>query len=514
MMFDQAYAKELRNCKLYYVVKPGDTLAAIASSIGMFPARKSAVKIAKTNGIDNSNIINTGDKLCIDENIVNTGSINLDCYKLNGQKKICMDKDTFEAFISSKDLSKKNAKCNSLHTIKRGETLSILASKAGMSPPYESALKIAEANGIKNPRQVEVGDKICMDKNFLKSDEKGLKCVKTKKGRKVCIDKNTLKNIKRDSLELKETEPEKEKEPEKKKTDDQPQPEILSVVYQAPEQQDKVNTKINAKDIVEQREPVVQKETKLPVVDKKGPEKIQEKPQEKIQEKAEDKKAQEDVDPSIGIQFAPFLSYSAIQAVDVSNGANGYILSKPDFGSEFRIMQIWGDYFTSEMFLLAERRSYFTNSGRTFTQHGGNMLNFGAGLGFRPFKRLEVKLRAIYGDEFYFRAPDMSSLAIDCSRALKVDMALYFDIVSSKYAATGLGGGIRIIKSGYIDALDTTNYYSDMGYGYFATFYMKHKFTHLMLEESFTYENIEKDTNLFKQLHVAAYIKGSIILLF
>ena len=506
MMFNQLYAKELRNCKLYYVVKPGETLAGIASSIGMLPARKSAIKIAKVSGIDNSNIISVGDKLCIDENILNTGSTNLDCYKLNGQKKICMDKDIFEAVVASKDNLKKSSKCDSLHTIKKGETLSVLASRAGMGSPYESALKIAEANGIKDPAQVEVGDKICLDKNFLKSEEKGLKCVKTKKGRKVCIDRSTLKTIKKGSQELKEKESEK-----KRIIEDQVQPKVLPIVTVAPVP---IVNETPSKMIIEK------KEVKLAIVENKAPEKIQEKPQIKTEEKKEEKKAEEkkipmeDQDPIIGIAFAPFISYSSIQVADVSNGANGFILSRPDFGAEFKIMQIWEDYFTSELSLQAERRTYITSTNRTFIHNGGDMMNFGVGLGFRPFRRLEIKVKGSYGDEFYFRAPDTNSLTIDCSKALKADIALYFDIVSSKYASTGLGGGIRITKGGFIDAPNTTNYYAQTGYGYFATFYMKHKFKHLMFEESFTYENMQKDTNLFRQIHVAAYVKGSIILLF
>ena len=36
-----------------------------------------------------------------------------------------------------------------------------------MEPPYESAIKIANASGIKNPNRIEIGDKVCVDKNFI-----------------------------------------------------------------------------------------------------------------------------------------------------------------------------------------------------------------------------------------------------------------------------------------------------------------------------------------------------------
>ena len=69
------HAKEVTGCKLYYVVKQGDTLAKIASAMGMAPMQRAALKIAKTNDIDNKNIIEVGDKLCVDENIIKNGLI-------------------------------------------------------------------------------------------------------------------------------------------------------------------------------------------------------------------------------------------------------------------------------------------------------------------------------------------------------------------------------------------------------------------------------------------------------
>lgn len=227
-------------------------------------------------------------------------------------------------------------------------------------------------------------------------------------------------------------------------------------------------------------------------------------------EKAEEK-------PKIGISVSPFLSYSRIDATDVSNGAKGGVLSDPGFGTEFKFMQIWSDYFTGEMIARIENVSYKTNSGRTFDRHGGRMLNFGAGAGFRPFKklkRLELKGRAFYGDEFYFRAPSTTSLAIDNTKALKGDVALNFDIVTSKYASAGIGAGGRVIFPSYVDVSGVAGYNTKTGYGYFGSFYMKHNFKHVVIEESFTYENLYKDTDLFNQTQMAVYLNVGATLLF
>lgn len=231
---------------------------------------------------------------------------------------------------------------------------------------------------------------------------------------------------------------------------------------------------------------------------------------EKIESKPEEQNViNDEKDVLTGVSIATFLSYSRIDAVDVSNGARGSVLSKADYGAEFKIMQIWKDYFTSEIILQSERRSYSTNSGRSFLQHGGGMFNFGAGMGFRPLRSVELKLKILYGDEFYFRAPSVSSLAIDSTKALKFDFAAYYDVVSSKYASTGFGGGLRLVQGSYVDALAGTGYNTKTGYGYFGTFYMKHNFDYLHLEESFSYESIKKDSDLFSQTHMAAYLKIS-----
>ena len=477
MLSPSVYANEVAGCKLYYVVKPADTLGKITFSLGMTPAQRSAIKIAETNDIENKNVIKKGSKLCVDENVIKTGSTTLECHKINNKKKICMDKDSFDSAINSQDVVNRSKKCSKFHEVKAGESLSIIARSLGMSPPYESALQLADASGIKNPNRVEIGDKVCINDRYLNGDkkEKGFKCFKTKNNRELCIDAVALAAIR--AGKPKEAEPE-------------PKPEIF---VERPKPQ-------------KAEEPSTPPSATVPVVVEKKPETPKEEP----------KKVEPAPEPEvlIGIAAMPFLSYSRIDAVDVSNGTKGSVLSRADYGADFKIMQLWGNYFTSEMFLQAERRTYISNSGRTFNQRGGDMLNFGVGMGFKFWNRLELKGRAFYGDEFYFRAPNTTSLAIDRTKTFKADIALYFDIATAKHASTGLGGGGRIIKAASVDPVGGTGYGTKTGYGYFGTFYMRHRFERIMFEESFTYENITKNTDLFKQIHSAAYIKGGIIVLF
>ncbi len=391
-------------CNDYHVVKTGETLARIAIRNGT--SVKGLLKLNQQ--IENKNLIKTGTKICLSD--------------------------------------KKNS-CGEYRAVRSGESLSLIALSLGMEPPYESAIKIANASGIKNPNRIEIGDKVCVDKNFIIG----------------------------------------------KKLEPIPEPVTAPV---------EIKEEIKEEIIVLEPMPV----------SSPGPEPKKEEP--KKEDKETEKIEEKEVDPYVGIVIAPFLSYSRIDAEDATNGAKGAVLSKPDFGAEFKITQIWEDYFTSELITQIERKSYSTNSGRTFAEHGGQMLNFGIGMGIRPFKRLELKFRAFYGDEFYFRAPSMTSLAIDSTRTLKGDVAIYFDIVTSRYASTGFGGGGRLLKAAYVDAKDGTSYRTKNGYGYFGSFYMRHKFERVIFEESFSYESIKKDSDLFKQTHTAAYIKGSMSLLF
>ena len=502
------YPKDIPGCKLYYVVKPADTLAKIASSLGMRPLQKSAIKIAKANDIEDRNIVEVGSKICVDENIIKTGSPTLECYKINNKKKLCMDKDSFNSATNAKGVVSRSKKCTKFHEVKPGETLSIIARSIGMSPPYESALKLAEASGIKKPSKVEIGDKVCVDKKYINGDkkEKGFKCFKTKNNRKFCVDAAALAAIK--SQKPKEIEP--ESEPEVIVVAPTPQPETQNAASSFVVEAEKPSD-IVAKLKKEETAATPPKPEPAPVVAEKKPtpkpEPIKEEPKKS---EAKDK----DPDVFIGISAMPFLIYSRIDAVDTITGAKGSILSRADYGATFKIMQLWGNYFTSEMILQAERRTYESNSGRVFNQRGGSMLNFGVGMGLKFWNRLELKARGFYGDELYFRAPSTTSLAIDCTTTLKLDLALYFDIVTASWASTGIGGGARVIKGGFIEPIGgEAGYAVKTGYGYFGTFYMRHKFGHVMFEESFMYESMIKNTDLFKQIHTAAYISGGVTLL-
>jgi hypothetical protein len=212
------------------------------------------------------------------------------------------------------------------------------------------------------------------------------------------------------------------------------------------------------------------------------------------------------------LSFIPFISASKIDAVEVGSNAKASVRSNKDYGFEFKTMQLWGTYLTSELIVQLERRSYITNSGRTFAQHGGQLFNLGVGFGVTPFKRLELKIRFFYGDELYLRPPDTSSLTIDDINTFKGDIAAYFNITSLKYLSSGLGGGIKFIKSGSVDGLDVC-YNSKNGYGYFGSLYLKHSVSNVTFEESVTYEYVKKDTDLVKQTHLAVYWKFGVIFL-
>ena len=313
-----------------------------------------------------------------------------------------------------------------------------------MELAYDSVLKIAAASKIENPNNLSAGDRVCVDKKFIDSQNLG------KSSRPVKNKKETF--------------------------------------------------------IPPKVEPVPSPITYAPVVEEKKTE----------TPKEEHKKTEPESEPEvlIGAAAVPYLSYSRIDAVQTSNNAKGSVLSRADYGIDLKVMQLWGNYLISEMFLQAEKRTYVTNSGRTFNQHGGSMLNFGAGMGYKLWNRLELKTKIFYGDEFYFRAPDTRSLAIDGTKTLKIDFIFNLDVMNGKYASTGIGLGSRIIKSSYIDPIGAEVYSAKTGYGYFMTFYMKHRFGRLMFEESFTYENMTKNTDIANQVHSAAYIKSGVVVLF
>ena len=354
--------------------------------------------------------------------------------------------------------------CSKYHVLKKGEYLSKIAKSMGLNPSYEVALKLAKANHIKNPNRVEIGDKVCLDTAYYQK-EGIFDCVNTMKGNKICIDQSSIQVVTAQKVE----------------PGAMPEVQPLPVIVE-----------------VEEPAPVI-----VPVS----------KPQ-LATAAVENDEEEQDQDMRMGFGISPFLSYSRIEAEAVSNQAKGTVRSNPDYGAEFKFTQLWGKQFSSEIFIVAERKTYKTDSIRAFADHGGALLNYGIGVSARPVERLEFKFKAFYGDEAYFRAPNTTSLAIDFTRAFKMDFATMFDIIATRYASTGVGGGVRLIVPGSIDVTGGTSYNAKTGYGFFGLFYLRHRFNHLILEESYTYENLYKDTDLFKQTHTQSYIKASFIVLF
>ncbi len=365
-----SYAYRVPNCRLRHVVKRGETLTKIAKK-----HNTSASKIKKLNKLRNKNILPAGKIIC-----------------LNNEVK----------------------KCPNSYTVKKGDTLSLLAKANGMEPPYDSALEIASKNGVTNANRIEVGDKICFE-------------------------------------EPKKEEPKKE-------------------------------------------EPVV---AAVPIVIAVAPAPVEER-------------------DHFGFFVTPFLSFGKVDFVDNTTGTRGSVLSKTNFGLELKFMQFLTESFSSEFIATIEQRSFKTKTTRTFGDHGGQMLNIGVGIAYNPIERMELKAKLMYGDEYYFRMPSTTSLAMDPTKAFKTDISASYDLFrsTSKKYITGIGAGLRMLSGEHVTASDGTAYKANFGYGYFGSFYVRQKFKHIMLEESFVYEDIRKDTELFNQTLANMYLRMGILFLF
>jgi hypothetical protein len=228
-------------------------------------------------------------------------------------------------------------------------------------------------------------------------------------------------------------------------------------------------------------------------------------------EKKPEQEEEKEEEILIGLGLAPYILYSKIDSTQISNNAKATVLSKVDYGAEFKVIQLWSDNLSSEVFVQAERRKYTTKSSRTFLNDGGTLLNFGAGLGFSFWKRLGIKIRAMFGDEFYLRAPNIDTFSLDDAKVLKGDISLSVDIAKKGSFSSGLGIGTRIISPTSFSIEDGSSYSTKTGLGYFASLYLRHKINFIMFEESFTYEYMNKDTDIFKQAHSAMYLKTSAI---
>lgn len=112
---------KVENKEIVYTVKKGDTLSGIASKYGT-----TYQKLAQYNNIKNPNLIYVGQKI-----------------KIPGSTS------------TSSNKTESTAPKTVIYTVKKGDTLSGIASKYGTT--YQ---KLAQYNGIKNPNLIYVGQKI------------------------------------------------------------------------------------------------------------------------------------------------------------------------------------------------------------------------------------------------------------------------------------------------------------------------------------------------------------------
>jgi LysM repeat protein len=340
--------------------------------------------------------------------------------------------------------------CNRYYRIQKNDYLGKIAQDLGLAAPNKMALRLAKINKINDPNLIFPGQNICVDLNLI------FEGVIEYPSAPLSSDLGKIQKQTKDDTSIKDSDTSSSKDTLKKT--------------------DELALKKN------------------------------------IETSEEEEEEEEEV--LIGLGFAPYFLYSKIDSTQISNNAKATVLSKVDYGAEFKVIQLWSDYLNSEVFIQAERRKYTTKSSRTFLNDGGALLNFGAGLGFNFWKRMGIKLRAMFGDEFYLRAPNVNTFSLDDAKVFKGDISLSVDIAKRGSFSSGLGIGTRIISPTSFSVEDGSSYNTKTGYGYFASLYLKHKISFVMLEESFTYEYINKDTDIFKQTHSAMYLKASAIFAF
>jgi len=221
------------------------------------------------------------------------------------------------------------------------------------------------------------------------------------------------------------------------------------------------------------------------------------------------------------IEFESLAYLNTINVEQNSNNAKGTIISKSNFGFNLNLIQDWSKTIKKKIRTRNSRKyrikntynkSFFTNvlleyrnesyqvpDSRTSLESDLSTIKYGFGAKKYLFDTsFYLAFSFIYGQELYFRAPTTSSITFDRANIFTYKAISGFDVYrfSNYEVFTELSYAIINLKDLILDAYDIeNNKYIEFVLG------IRHK----NLFFKFTYKDLNKDTEYFKQKHNKIY---------
>lgn len=344
------------------------------------------------------------------------------------------------------------------YTVEKGDTLGGILFSLGVSNLYGEdgkVLQVINQNQVKDVYTISIGEKIWINENDIQ-----FKCNYAVQGRRIRIFKKANSNQEYKNLEKIE----KECVYHKPYIDNYQDQEIITQAIIVEQKQRAISPTKKASRVIPEE----------PFWKKKNYFKIQ-----------------------------PYIDYSRIRFTDNSNRFTGTILSDTNGGVYNEIT-----YYVKEnlAFLLSfefDQQRFITNSDREILNNDIFTTNLGFGILKHVNRKLDGYFQVKYGDDIFFEAPDEFTVTLDNTQNYKLVVGLDYNVVETPMYHLDANLEFNIISPTQLESYSADNGMSyKIGTSIGKEFYnLFEHYKKIDLSIGASYENIEKDTDLFTQVH-------------
>lgn len=166
--------------------------------------------------------------------------------------------------------------------------------------------------------------------------------------------------------------------------------------------------------------------------------------------------------------------------------------------------------FTSAVFIDYQVNSFQIPENKILKNSSFSLLYFGVLAAYEVLDFFNILFKISYGQSYYFRAKSTTELIFDSNLNLKADGILFFNLYNVNPFKISMSFGLSYSPK----TLLPENYYSKTNISYLSGIHLEQMFKNFAFNTSFVFNNINSDTDLFKQKNTEVYLLGGIKCLF
>jgi len=207
-----------------------------------------------------------------------------------------------------------------------------------------------------------------------------------------------------------------------------------------------------------------------------------------------------------GLSFYPYLKFSRIDLLDLSNNAKGAILSNTIYGFTFKWIQLLNKNTETNIFINIETLSFKALENRIFTNNNFSTLNFGFLINYNLYKTLKIQAKINYGELYFFRSPSIDKIMFDTTHNFELSSGLILDLFKNSYYNIIISTNLAYTPASYL----IQDYKTRHNLSFINAISLEQKFKNFSIVSEFIYKKAARNTVLFKQTHSEVYFGGGI----